>query len=206
MTGWPAWATENVEVREPDSGWQEWGDRERALLEATIGAWLVTPIEHVGSTAVPNLCAKPILDFQAAVTNLDCAADIAAALAPSGWHYVPPELDARPWRRFLVKVAQGRRVAHLETSLPLSSGRVAMTAQRVWTIRSGIGDRMAQGSVDGLGEPVVADWLYRSQFETGTSNGGLAAHRVAIGGPVERRAPTTLPSSSRITWESRMPA
>jgi GrpB protein len=109
MTDWPAWATEKVEVRPPDVAWQERGDKERLLLEAALGAWLVAPIEHVGSTAVPNLTAKPILGLQGLVTNLDCAADIATALAPAGWHYVPPELDARAWRRFLVKVAQGRR-------------------------------------------------------------------------------------------------
>ena len=117
MTDWPAWATEKVEVRPPDLAWQERGQKERLLLEATLGAWLVAPIEHIGSTAVPNLSAKPILDLQAAVTNLDCAADIAAALAPAGWHYVLPELDAQAWRRFLVKVAQGRRVAHLHVML-----------------------------------------------------------------------------------------
>jgi GrpB-like predicted nucleotidyltransferase (UPF0157 family) len=114
---WPAWATESVEVGEPDVAWQELGDRECLLLEANLGTWLVAPIEHVGSTAVANLAAKRILDFQTAVTYLDWAADIAIALAPAGWHYVPPELDARAWRRFLVKVAQGRRVAHLHVML-----------------------------------------------------------------------------------------
>jgi GrpB-like predicted nucleotidyltransferase (UPF0157 family) len=114
---WPAWATEKVEVLPADPAWQERGQKERLLLEATLGAWLIAPIEHVGSTAVPNLSAKPILDFQAAVTNLECAADLASALAPAGWHYVPPELDARAWRRFFVKVAQGRRVAHLHVML-----------------------------------------------------------------------------------------
>lgn len=104
-------------MRTPDLAWQKRGEKERLLLEATLGGWLVAPIEHVGSTAVPNLCAKPILDLQAAVTNLDCAGDIAAALAHAGWHYVPPELDARAWRRFFVKVAQGRRVAHLHVML-----------------------------------------------------------------------------------------
>jgi GrpB-like predicted nucleotidyltransferase (UPF0157 family) len=122
MTDWPAWATEKVEVRTPDLAWQKRGEKERLLLEATLGGWLVAPIEHVGSTAVPNLCAKPILDLQAAVTNLDCAGGIAAALAPAGWHYVPPELDDRAWRRFFVKVAQGRRVAHLHVML-LSNAR-----------------------------------------------------------------------------------
>jgi len=122
MRDWPAWATEKVEVRPADHAWQERGEKERLLLEATLGAWLVAPIEHVGSTAVPNLSAKPILDFQAAVTNFGCAADIAAALAPAGWHYVQPELDARAWRRFFVKVAQGHRAAHLHVML-LSNAR-----------------------------------------------------------------------------------
>jgi GrpB-like predicted nucleotidyltransferase (UPF0157 family) len=110
---WPAWATEKIEVRQPDAAWQECGDKERLLLEATLRAWLVAPIEHIGSTAVPNLSAKPVLDFQAAVSNLDGAPDIATALAPAGWHYVPPELDAHAWRGFFVQVAHGRRVAHL---------------------------------------------------------------------------------------------
>jgi len=122
MTDWPASATEKVEVHSADLAWQERGQQERLLLEATLGAWLVAPIEHVGSTAVPNLSAKPILDFQAAVTNFGCAADIAAALAPAGWHYVQPELDARAWRRFFVKVAQGHRAAHLHVML-LSNAR-----------------------------------------------------------------------------------
>lgn len=76
-----------MEVRPPDVAWPERGEKERLLLEATLGAWLVAPIEQVGSSAMPTLSAKPLLDFQAAVTNLDFAADIAAALAPAGWHH-----------------------------------------------------------------------------------------------------------------------
>lgn len=122
MSDWPAWATEKVEVRPADPAWQERGEEERLLLGANLGAWLVAPIEHVGSTAVPNLPAKPILDFQAAVDTFDGTADIAAALAITGWHHVPPELDARAWRRLFVKVSQGHRVAHLHVML-LSNAR-----------------------------------------------------------------------------------
>lgn len=113
MTDWPAWATEQVEVHPPDDAWQQRGGQECRRLDATLAAWLVAPVEHVGSTAVPDLPAKPILDLQAAVDDLDCASSVTSALAPAGWHYVPPELDARPWRRFLVKVDGGHRVAHL---------------------------------------------------------------------------------------------
>ena len=118
MTDWPAWATEEVAVHPPDDAWQPAGDREARLLEVSLREWLVTQVEHVGSTAVPGLPAKPILDLQAAVDDLDCAPRVATVLAPGGWQYVPPELDERPWRRFFVKVENDHRVAHLHLLLP----------------------------------------------------------------------------------------
>ncbi len=105
VTDWPVWATETVEVRPPDPAWQDNGEREREALQTRLAPWLVVPVEHVGSTAVPGLAAKPILDLQAAVANLGAVPLIAEKLAPVGWHHVPPELDQRPWRRFFVKVS-----------------------------------------------------------------------------------------------------
>lgn len=89
------------------------GAGERLRLLDLLGPWLVDDVHHVGSTAVPGLPAKPIIDLMAGVRALDAAPDIALVLSPHAWHYVPPELDGRPWRRFLVKVAADRRVAHL---------------------------------------------------------------------------------------------
>lgn len=83
------------------------------MLETKLAPWLVAPVEHIGSTAVPGLAAKPILDLQAAVANLRVAPLIAESLTAAGWSYVAPALDRRPWRRFFVKVEDGRRVAHL---------------------------------------------------------------------------------------------
>lgn len=97
----------------PDPAWAQRGEREREFLDTALVEWLVAPVEHVGSTAVPGLRAKPILDLQGAVADLDCALPIATALAPAGWIYVPPELDGRPWRRFFVQVANDHRTAHL---------------------------------------------------------------------------------------------
>lgn len=113
VTDWPMWATETVEIRPPDPAWQINSRRERDALRLTLEPWLVTPVEHVGSTAVPDLAAKPILDFQIEVADLEVAPLIAEKLAPAGWFYVPPALDQRPWRRFFVKVADERRTAHL---------------------------------------------------------------------------------------------
>lgn len=113
VTNWPVWATARVEVQPADPRWQRLGEQLREELTLSLARWLAAPIEHVGSTAVPGLPAKPVLDLQAVVLDLDCASAVAQAVAGNGWHLVPPELDARPWRRFLVKVAGDVRVAHL---------------------------------------------------------------------------------------------
>ncbi len=112
MAHWPAWAIERVEIHPANPKWQRLGERLSRELEVALARWLVAPVEHVGSTAVPGLAAKPILDLQAAVADLDCAPVVAETLG-DGWHLVPPELDARPWRRFLVQVVDDVRVAHL---------------------------------------------------------------------------------------------
>lgn len=110
---WPAWADEAVEVVDADPEWQLQAQRLRDTLQVLLAPWLTARIEHVGSTAVPDLPAKPIIDLQAAVSDLDEAESMAAVLAPYDWHYVAPELDRRAWRLFFVKVAGGRRIAHL---------------------------------------------------------------------------------------------
>ncbi|GAB2975994.1 GrpB family protein [Amycolatopsis acidiphila] len=105
-----------MEVVPHDPRWITAALAERESLAAVLGPWLVDGVEHVGSTAVPGLAAKPIVDLMASVTDAAAvAAEAASRLAAAGWHFVPPELDGRPWRRFFVKPdATGRRrAAHL---------------------------------------------------------------------------------------------
>lgn len=109
----PVWSYEPVTVVDYDRHWPELAARECSQLDQLLAGRLTGTVEHVGSTAVPGMPAKPILDLQAAISDLDCADEIATVLAPYGWHYVPPELDKRLFRRFLVKVVDGRRAAHL---------------------------------------------------------------------------------------------
>jgi GrpB-like predicted nucleotidyltransferase (UPF0157 family) len=110
---WPTWATERVEVVGYDPSWATRGAQERQFLQELLAPWLHGHVEHVGSTAIPGLAAKPILDLQAPVQDLAVAEQIAPALAPHDWHYVHPDLDQRPYRRFFVKVVDGCRAAHL---------------------------------------------------------------------------------------------
>ncbi len=112
------WATEAVHVVAADPDWVEAGAAAAVELGGLLAPWLVGEVEHVGSTAVPGLDAKAVLDLQAPVVDLECAAEVAETLGPHGWHYVPPELDGRQWRRFLVHVTDDRRTRHLHLLLP----------------------------------------------------------------------------------------
>lgn len=117
MDQWPRWATEQVQVEPPQEAWRSRGERLSQQLDTALARWLVAPVAHVGSTAVSGLAAKPILDLQAAVVDFGCAEPIARVLAPAGWHLVPADLDARPYRRFLILVVEERRAAHLHLLL-----------------------------------------------------------------------------------------
>jgi GrpB-like predicted nucleotidyltransferase (UPF0157 family) len=112
-TTWPMWATERVEVVDYDQGWEARGAQERQSLQELLAPWLHGHVEHVGSTAIPGLAAKPIIDLQAPVQDLAVAEPVAPVLALHDWHYVHPDLDQRPHRRFFVKFVDGRRAAHL---------------------------------------------------------------------------------------------
>ncbi len=129
---WPTWATAPIAISEADPGWAQAGQSLVVELAVSLSSWLRDGLHHIGSTAVPGLPAKPILDIMAGVRSLDCIEEIASALAPAGWHYVPPELDQRDWRRFLVKVASDTRVAHLHV---MNAAHPRWTAQLLFRDR-----------------------------------------------------------------------
>ena len=54
---------------------------ERDLIASAIGPWLAGPIEHIGSTAVPGLVAKPVIDIMAPVESLDRSRPALEAIA-----------------------------------------------------------------------------------------------------------------------------
>jgi GrpB-like predicted nucleotidyltransferase (UPF0157 family) len=69
-------SNEPVHVVEYDPEWPGQFERLRERLAAALGE-LAVAIEHVGSTAVPGLAAKPILDADVIVAKRD---DVAAAV------------------------------------------------------------------------------------------------------------------------------
>jgi GrpB-like predicted nucleotidyltransferase (UPF0157 family) len=113
----PPWAYAKPEIRPHDPRLIELAAAERAGLALLLAPWLVDGVEHVGSTAVPGLAAKPVIDLMASVRDPAVVVGQAGqALGQAGWRYVPPELDSGgSWRRFFVKPDPSgqRRYAHL---------------------------------------------------------------------------------------------
>ena len=74
----------HVIVVRPDPSWSECFSRERERLRPVLGR-LAGDIQHYGSTAVPGLCAKPIIDMMAPVASLDQADELGKELASVGY-------------------------------------------------------------------------------------------------------------------------
>ena len=85
-------AEEPVIVVAYDPAWAAAYERERVQIAAALGEW-ARAIEHIGSTAVPGLRAKPVIDILVAVDRLDRVGDYAARLAPLGYMHRSHEDD-----------------------------------------------------------------------------------------------------------------
>jgi GrpB-like predicted nucleotidyltransferase (UPF0157 family) len=78
-----------IAVVEHDPEWSSRFARKRAALEKILAAWLRDGVHHIGSTAVPGLAAKPIIDMMAGVRDLAEAAPAIAVLAEHGYVHAP---------------------------------------------------------------------------------------------------------------------
>lgn len=70
MTGDEAGESAVITLSRYDPQWAVLFERERADLEVALADWLVGSVEHIGSTSVPGLAAKPIIDMMAPVRSL----------------------------------------------------------------------------------------------------------------------------------------
>jgi GrpB-like predicted nucleotidyltransferase (UPF0157 family) len=72
-----------------DRDWPLRFDAERTLLENVLAAWLRGGIHHIGSTAIPGMSAKPIIDMMAGVRDLEEARAAFAPLQLHSYYHAP---------------------------------------------------------------------------------------------------------------------
>jgi GrpB-like predicted nucleotidyltransferase (UPF0157 family) len=76
-----------IELVDHDPSWAELFEQERIRLAPVFDGLLVA-IEHVGSTSVPDLCAKPIVDVLVGLRGLDLSDAEIAELERLGYEYL----------------------------------------------------------------------------------------------------------------------
>jgi GrpB-like predicted nucleotidyltransferase (UPF0157 family) len=108
---------DEVVVTDYDPRWPELYAQETVGLRQALGASLLT-LEHIGSTAVPSLAAKPVIDIQAVVQSVAGAQSAAPALALQGWHQGVFALDPERRLYFRKYNAQGVRTGQLHIYEP----------------------------------------------------------------------------------------
>jgi GrpB-like predicted nucleotidyltransferase (UPF0157 family) len=108
-----------VELVPYDPSWPARFEQEAAELRRLLAAWLVGRIEHIGSTAIPGLAAKPVIDIMAGVETLEASRPAIAALAPVGYCYAPYRADSEHW---FCKPSPAFRTHHLHL-MPVESAR-----------------------------------------------------------------------------------
>jgi GrpB-like predicted nucleotidyltransferase (UPF0157 family) len=84
---------DSIELSEPDPSWPERFDRERSLLKSSLEG-IAIDIDHVGSTAVPGLKAKPVIDIMVSVKSLELK-DVQMKLEAMGYVHVPIDENGR---------------------------------------------------------------------------------------------------------------
>jgi len=99
-----------------DPRWPMLFEEASAQLTAALGPAILT-VHHVGSTAVPGLCAKPILDVLVSVPDFADATGLVAQLQVLGYEFRPEE--EIPDRHYFRRPPGGElRTHHLSLAEP----------------------------------------------------------------------------------------
>jgi len=97
-----------------DPDWPRRFEEERALLERALAPWLEGGIHHIGSTAVPGMAAKPMIDMMAGVRDLGDARAAFEPLFALGYEETPH----RPRTHHFSKPAGGSWTHQLHLTEP----------------------------------------------------------------------------------------
>ena len=92
--------TDVVKVVPYTSEWRSLFNQEKVLLQAAVGDY-VLDIQHVGSTSIPTMAAKPILDIGVAIHTFEEATIFIKPIEKLGYNYKGE--NGIPRRHYFVK-------------------------------------------------------------------------------------------------------
>jgi GrpB-like predicted nucleotidyltransferase (UPF0157 family) len=138
-------ADQRVEVVSYDPAWPVRFAEQRAAVEEQLGKWLAGPVEHIGSTSVPGLRAKPVIDMLAPVASLEDARAAIPELVEAGWWDWPDD-PAGHYRLWFLRPSPQKRTHHLHVLEHDDPHAVALLAFRD-ALRSDAAQRREYGEL-----------------------------------------------------------
>jgi len=97
-----------VSIVEYRPQWREMFEEEKQLLQ-TVLSEASTKVEHIGSTSIDGLAAKPIIDIMVGLTDFSVADDRVPRIETLGYEYIKKYEDEMPFRRYFMKNLNGIR-------------------------------------------------------------------------------------------------
>lgn len=101
MTNEELWRLFPIILSQPNPAWKDRYSAEKAVIETKVGAANIIRISHIGSTAVPNLLAKPTIDILLEIKKTTDLGQLTAALQGIGYIYSPQPDNPPPHMMFL---------------------------------------------------------------------------------------------------------
>ncbi|WP_326691067.1 GrpB family protein [Streptomyces sp. NBC_01795] len=174
-----------IHVADYDPSWPRQAATAIDALQAAIPG-LFVEIEHIGSTAVPGLAAKPVIDLMAAVHDLTHAAPHQAALADLGFR---PHDNGMTDRLLYVRADAGVR-SHILHVVTLES----------WPARN---QRIFRDYLRAHPEDATRYAQLKRTVVAGTGPGEYARAKTALVQELTDRARAQLGLPSVPVWEKR---
>jgi len=99
-----------IEVVPHDPKLKKMFNMEARIIKAVFSKEILS-IHHIGSTAIPEISAKPIIDILVEVKNIDKIDDYNTKMSEQG--YIPKGESGIPRRRFYIKGSEEFRTFHV---------------------------------------------------------------------------------------------
>jgi GrpB-like predicted nucleotidyltransferase (UPF0157 family) len=94
-----------ITIAEYNENWAQLFQAEQVLLANALGKDAVT-IEHIGSTSVKGLAAKPIIDIMIGLVDFATADSVVPKIVALGYDYIAKYNVIMPYRRFFIREAE----------------------------------------------------------------------------------------------------
>jgi GrpB-like predicted nucleotidyltransferase (UPF0157 family) len=177
---------EPVHVGDYDPDWPARFAEQQRYVAAILAPWLAAPVEHIGSTAVPGLAAKSVIDMLAPVRSLAQAHGAIVPLQDAGWLFWPDD-PGRRYRLWFLRPRAEARTHHLQVIQHDDPHAGALLAFRdVLRAEPGLRARYAD-----LKQQIAVQHPDNRNAYTNAKNEFVASvlHSVGIDPPARRRLP-----------------